>query len=144
MSASGLIIGGAVLGGLGSISGGINASNQAEFQAKQLKQQAKIEKVQELQQRRQLHRAAGAFRSTQEASAAASGIRLEGSALDAIAISEEEFARDEINLAISSRLRRANLRASSDLYRASGRSSLAGGFLGAGSGALTATALLSR
>jgi len=128
MSAAGVGVG---LIGLGMITGGMNSAAQAEFQADQMEQDAKTVKGNELIQRRQRMLRRGMLEAAQTTAVASSGVRMEGSPMDAIAFSEEQYALDEY----------ANRKTAENQYqrtltgaagqRVSGAAALTGGLLGA-------------
>jgi hypothetical protein len=127
------LAGGAVLGAAGSIYGGIEAKKAADFNARQLRLQAK-QTMRATDQKVQQHRAeTGRLLSTVRSRVAASGVRMAGTPLEAMAESRLNAAIDERNQFIAGQQEAARLRAEAKQQKRAGRAALIGGILsGAG------------
>lgn len=104
MGAPALIGSGMVIGGLGDLLGAQAGADAAEYNLKQTKEDNKLLDLSTMQQRGALRRQGARDIAEMKVSALKSGVTLEGSPADAIALSIESLARDDLTIARNAEL----------------------------------------
>lgn len=132
-----LLIASAVLQGVGLVSQGIAARNEANFRAQVFARDAELARQASIFEEDRLRERTKRLISSQKAAAGASGSTLEGSSLLVIAETAEDSELDALAIRFSGSVAEASARSSAALSRLEGRAAQTAGFIGAGASLLT-------
>lgn len=141
MGAPALIRTGVGLSILSDVMGGMATKEAAAYNAAQAGEQAKLDRLRSIQQQRMLAEQGGREIAETEVAALKSGVTLDGSPSDAIALSVASLERDKMNLQLGAELAAGASAAQQRLMRKQGKSAMRSLPFKAGSSALTGLAL---
>ena len=129
---------------LGGISGAASARESARYNAAAAEQDIKLMKFAGKQAMRDARFQGASDIGAIETTVATSGVKMEGSALDAIMWQSEQNAQNEYNVALETDVQIANRRSGAALNTASARDAATGMILGAAGSALSTGAMYAR
>lgn len=120
------------VGAASGLMSGYAQQQASEYNAQVMEQQAKIDMATSMEKRRVMMRQGAKHIASQRAAIAASGVAMEGSALEAVAASEASLARDLAIERFNAKYAAQMARSEATATRVAGDNAMTGGMVGAG------------